>query len=166
MKIKELHLIAGYPSVFKDIPDAKIKKLPLQGECTDVFLVTIDDKIAEEYKVTEMTKEYLNKGIGSFMFGYEDWMKYLNTEGFINFLEELPNDKITALYTESVEDGSIDKHNFMKMEFSGNTIILYDHPMCQVGIIQDSPVAPWEDYAEGVYEDLTMNGEYKVFIEA
>jgi hypothetical protein len=166
MKIKELHLIAGYPSVFKDIPDVKIESLPLQGECTDVFLVTIDDKIAEEYKVTEMTKEYLDKGIGSFMFGYEDWMKYLNREGFINFLRELPNDKITTLYTESVEDGSIDKYNFMKMGFNGNTIILYDHPSGHVGIIQDSPIAPWDDYAEGVYEDLTMNDEYKLFIEA
>jgi hypothetical protein len=38
--------------------------------------------------------------------------------------------------------------------------------MCQTGIIQDSPIAPWDDYAEGVYEDLTMNDEYKIFIEA
>ena len=166
MKIKELHLIAGYPSVFKDIPNVKIESLPLQGECTDVFLVTIDDRIAEEYKVTEMTKEYLNKGIGSFMFGYEDWMKYLNTEGFISFLRKLPNDEITALYTESVDDGSIDKYNFMKMKFNGNTITLYDHPSGHVGIIQDTPAAPWDDYAEGVYEDLVQGGEYKLFIEA
>jgi hypothetical protein len=68
MKVKELHLIAGYPSVFKDIPDVKIENLPLQGECTDVFLVTIDDKIAEEYKVTEITRDYLSNGIGSFVF--------------------------------------------------------------------------------------------------
>lgn len=68
MKIKELHLIAGYPSVFKDIPNVKIENLPLQGECTDVFLVTIDDKIAKEYKVTKITKDYQLKGISSFVF--------------------------------------------------------------------------------------------------
>ena len=68
MKIKELHLIARYPSVFKDIPDVRIKNLPLQGECTDVFLITIDDKIAEEYKVTEITRDYQLKGISSFVF--------------------------------------------------------------------------------------------------
>ena len=68
MKIKELHLIAGYPSVFKDIPSVKIESLPLQGECTDVFLVTIDDKLAKEYNVIEITRDYLSKGIGSFVF--------------------------------------------------------------------------------------------------
>lgn len=68
MKVKELHLIAGYSSVFRDIPDVRIENLPLQGECTDVFLVTIDDKIAEEYKVTEITRDYQRKGISSFVF--------------------------------------------------------------------------------------------------
>ena len=91
--------------------------------------------------------------------------RYFSKEDFIGFLNLLECGKVTPLYTESVEDSSIDKHNFMKMEFSGDTIILYDHPMCQVGIIQDSPVAPWDDYAEGVYEDFTMNDEYKLFIE-
>ena len=91
--------------------------------------------------------------------------RYFDLKDFITFLNLLEDNKVTPLFTESVEDGSIEKHNFMKMMFSGNTIILYDHPMCQTGIIQDSPVAPWEDYAEGVYEDLTMNDEYKIFIE-
>jgi hypothetical protein len=27
-------------------------------------------------------------------------------------------------------------------------------------------VSPWEDYAEIVYDDLIMNGEYKMFIES
>ena len=91
--------------------------------------------------------------------------RYFDLPDFITFLNLLEENKVTELFTESIEDGSIDKHNFMKMEFSGNTIILYDHPMCQVGIIQDSPVAPWDDYAERVYEDFTMNDEYKLFIE-
>ena len=90
--------------------------------------------------------------------------RYFDLKGFITFLDLLENNKVTPLFTESVEDGSIEKHNFMKMMFSDNIIILYDHPMGQTGIIQD--VGPWEDYAEGVYEDLTMNDEYKIFIEA
>ena len=92
--------------------------------------------------------------------------RYFDLKDFITFLNLLEDNKVTPLFTENVEDGSIEKHNFMKMMFSSNTIILYDHPMCQTGIIQDSPVAPLEDYAEGVYEDLTMNDEYKLFIEA
>ena len=92
--------------------------------------------------------------------------RYFDLMDFITFLNLLEDNKVTSLFTESVEDGSVEKHNFMKMMFSDNTIILYDHPMCQTGIIQDSPVAPWDDYAEGVYEDLTMNDEYKLFIEA
>ena len=92
--------------------------------------------------------------------------RYFDLKDFITFLDLLEDNKVTPLFTESVEDGSIEKYNFMKMTFSDNTIILYDHPMCQTGIIQDSPVAPWDDYAEGVYDDLTMNDEYKLFIEA
>ena len=92
--------------------------------------------------------------------------RYFDLKDFITFLNLLEDNKVTPLFTESVEDGSIAKHNFMKMMFSENTIILYDHSMCQTGIIQDSPVAPWDDYAEGVYEDFTMNDEYKVFIKA
>ena len=91
--------------------------------------------------------------------------RYFDLEDFITFLNLLENNKVTSLFTESLEDGSIDKHNFMKMEFSKNLIILYDHPSYTVGIIQDTPVAPWEDYVEAVYNDLIMNGEYKIFIE-
>lgn len=68
MKIKEYHLKAGYPSAFKDIPGVEIKSLPLQGECTDVFEVTIEDEIAEKYEVSGMTMTYLVEGIGSFEF--------------------------------------------------------------------------------------------------
>ena len=92
--------------------------------------------------------------------------RYFDLKDFITFLNLLEDNKVTPLFTENVEDGSIEKHNFMKMMFSDNTIILYDHPMCQTGIIQDSSVASWEDYAEGVYEDLVINDEYKVFIES
>jgi len=68
MKIKEYHLKAGYPSIFKNIPGVEITNLPLQGECTDVFLITIDDSTVKEYKITEMTRQYLSESIGSFEF--------------------------------------------------------------------------------------------------
>ena len=91
--------------------------------------------------------------------------RYLESEDFIEFLTNLKENKITELFTESIEDNSITTYNFLKMKFSDNTIILYDAPYCCTGIIQDSSVAPWDDYAEGVFEDLTMNDEYKVYIE-
>jgi hypothetical protein len=54
----------------------------------------------------------------------------------------------------------------MKEVFLGEEIILYQIYSGGVGIIQDTSVAPWEDYAEGVWEDLVREGEFKVFIEA
>ena len=92
--------------------------------------------------------------------------RYFSKEDFINFLKFLELGKVTPLHTESVEDGSIDTCYFMKEVFLRDEIILYQIYSGGVGIIQDTPVAPWEDYAEGVWEDLTREDEYKVFIEA
>ena len=91
--------------------------------------------------------------------------RYFSKEDFISFLNLLECDKVTPLYTESVADGSTDTYYFMKEIFLGDEIILYQIYSGGVGIIQDTPVAPWEDYAEGVWEDLVRNGEFKVFIE-
>ena len=90
--------------------------------------------------------------------------RYFDLNYFIAFLGLLENN--TKLFTESVEDGSISSYSFMKLQFAGETIILYESYCGGTGIIQDSPVAPWEDYAEGVFEDLVRDGDYKVFIEA
>ena len=90
-------------------------------------------------------------------------------EDFICFLNLLETDKYSKVFVEYVEDGSTEEINFLKMNFKGRftyEVILYDHPSGSVGIIQDTPVAPWDDYAEGVYDDLTMNGEFKIFIES
>ena len=92
--------------------------------------------------------------------------RYFNLEDFITFLKLLEEGKITKLYSECLEDGSIEKFNFLKIQFAVNEIILYDHPSGHIGIIQDTPVALWDDYAEEVYDDLTMNDEYKVFIKS
>ena len=91
--------------------------------------------------------------------------KYLNLQDFISFIKSLEVDESKVLSTESLEDSSIDNHIFMKIQFAGETIVLYEFYAGGVGIIQDTPVAPWEDYAEGVFEDLTMNDEYRVFVE-
>ena len=91
--------------------------------------------------------------------------RYFGLEDFITFLNLLEDNKVTKLFTESVEDGSISSYSFMKLQFAGETIILYESYYGGTGIIQDTPVAPWEDYAEGVWEDLIREDEYKVFIE-
>ena len=92
--------------------------------------------------------------------------RYFDLKDFVTFLNLLEVNRTTELYSECLEDGFVYTHKFLKMEFGNSSIILYDHPSGHVGIIQDTPVAPWDDYAEGVYEDLTMNDEYKVFIES
>ncbi len=91
--------------------------------------------------------------------------RYFDLKDFITFLNLLEEGKVTKLYSECLEDSSVGESNFLKMQFAGNDIILYDHPSGHVGIIQDTPVAPWEDYAEGVYEDLVQEGECKLFIK-
>ena len=91
--------------------------------------------------------------------------RYFNLEDFITFLNLLEENKTTGLYSECIEDGFVYTHKFLKMKFGNSTIILYDHPSGHVGIIQDTPVAPWDDYTQLVYEDLTLNDEYQLFIK-
>jgi hypothetical protein len=98
-----------------------------------------------------------------------DTKRYFSKEDFVCFLNLLEADKYSKVFVEYVEDGSTEEVNFLKMDFKGRftyEVILYDHPSGSVGIIQDTPVSPWEDYAEIVYDDLIMNGEYKMFIES
>lgn len=90
--------------------------------------------------------------------------RYFSKEDFITFINLLEEDKTTKVFTESMEDGSVESHEFRKTEFAGETIVLYECYAGGIGIIQDTPVAPWEDYAEGVWDDLVREGEYKVFI--
>ena len=92
--------------------------------------------------------------------------KYLNLQDFVSFIKSLEVNESKVLPTESLEDGSIDNHTFMKIQFAGETIVLYEFYAGGVGIIQDTPVAPWEDYAEAVFEDLTVSGEHHMYIEA
>ena len=94
--------------------------------------------------------------------------RYFSKEDFICFLNLLEADKYSKVFVEYVEDGSTEEVNFLKIDFKGKftyEVILYDHPSGSVGIIQDTPVSPWEDYAEDAYDDLTMNEEFKMYIE-
>lgn len=90
--------------------------------------------------------------------------KELNLEAFIQFLNGLEYDKSKKVFTEDL-DGDTDSYDFLRMNFKGSDIFLYESPYCSVGIIQDIPVAPWQDYAADVFEMFTGEGEYKVFIE-
>lgn len=92
--------------------------------------------------------------------------RYFSKEDFITFINLLEEDKTTKVVTESVEDGSVEFHEFRKIMFAGETIVLYECYAGGIGIIQDTPVAPWEDYAEGVFDDLVRNDEFKVYIES
>lgn len=92
--------------------------------------------------------------------------RYFDLNDFITFLNLLEEDKTSKVFTESLEDESTEAYEFRKIKFAEETIVLYEHYSGEIGIIQDSPVAPWEDYAEGVYEDLVRDGEYKLFIKA
>lgn len=91
--------------------------------------------------------------------------KYLDREEFIDFLEDLKVGEVKDICTESMEDGEVRSYSFKKDIFNGNTFILYDSFYGEVGIIQDTSMISWEEFAEGTFEVLEMNGEYKVFIE-
>lgn len=91
--------------------------------------------------------------------------RYFKLEDFIDFLKDLKVGEVKKLHTESMEDGEVRSYSFKKDIFNGNTFILYDSFYGEVGIIQDTSMISWEDFAEGTFEVLEMNGEYKVFIE-
>ena len=91
--------------------------------------------------------------------------RYFKLEDFIDFLKDLKVGEVKKLHTESMEDGEVSSYSFKKDIFNGNTFILYDSSYGEVGIIQDTSMISWEEFAEGTFEVLEMNGEYKVFIE-
>jgi len=96
--------------------------------------------------------------------------KYLDLKGFTAFLEQLEVGKPTSLYVETIPyeeeiEGDIEECVFQKINFCGEDVILYDTLMGSFGLIQDTPVALWDDYAESVFEDLEHEGECKVFIK-
>ena len=90
--------------------------------------------------------------------------RYFNLKDFITFLNLLEENKATELCVEYT-DSSIEKYNFMMLYFNGNAIILYGNDNSHAGIIQDTLAGTWDEYAEDVYEELTAEEEYRMFIE-
>lgn len=96
--------------------------------------------------------------------------RYLNIKDFITFLNLLEENKTTSLFVESITyeeevEGELEECKFQKINFCGEDVILYDTLRGSFGLIQDSPVAPRDDYAEEVFKDLECNGECRVFIK-
>ena len=91
--------------------------------------------------------------------------RYFDLEDFITFLKLLEEGKITKLYTESLEDGSINEHSFLKVRFKDSDAILYDNVNTDIGLISDSYLGTWEEDAKIVFEVLKRGDEYKLFIE-
>ena len=97
--------------------------------------------------------------------------RYFSLKDFITFLNLLEIGKTTSLYVENVTyeeevEGEIEECKFQKINFCGEDIILYDTLRGSIVLISETPVAPWVDYAEEVYDDLTVEGECKIFIKA
>jgi hypothetical protein len=96
--------------------------------------------------------------------------RYFGLKDFITFLNLLEVDKPVSLFVERVTyeeeiEGETEECKFQKVNFCGEDVILYDTLRGSFGLIQDSPVAPREDYAEEVFGYLIQNGEYNMFIK-
>ena len=91
--------------------------------------------------------------------------RYLDLEDFMDFLKNIEENNPRTIFLECIEDGSLEQSVFLKMKFNDNLIVLYSHPDGEVDVIQDTPVSSWEEYAEEIYGDLILNGEYNMFVE-
>ena len=81
-------------------------------------------------------------------------------EKFIKFLEGIKEGEEKKITIKS--EDNIETIHCKKDSYKGNSFIIYEDVAMGVGVIQDSPVAPWQDYAEAFYEKLTNNGEYDI----
>ena len=89
--------------------------------------------------------------------------RYFSKDDFITFINLLEEDRPVKVFTENTEGGYIEPHEFRKMKFAGEIIVLYELKGF-IGVIQDTSTSSWEDYAEGVFQVLTIDGEFKVFL--
>ena len=83
----------------------------------------------------------------------------LDCKCFLKWLESLQLDKYTELYIANETTGDVWSNSFRKIEFNCSQIILYEDLMGTVSILQDSPVAPWEDMVSDLYDAFTSKGE-------
>lgn len=91
--------------------------------------------------------------------------RYLDYNEFCKFLEDLEEDKMTTVYTEDNDGNECENSSFMKINFNGNIAILFENAYGEVGILQDTHMMSYEDYAEDLFEYLEEEGRYRVYIE-
>ena len=88
----------------------------------------------------------------------------IDVNGFVEFLTNMEKNVQKEVFVENV-DGDVESVPFIKIDFNRSTVVLYENPVCSVGIIQDTPVAPFEDYVKEVFYDLENEGENRVMVE-
>ena len=91
--------------------------------------------------------------------------KYIDFEGFNKLLEDLKSGEKTMVFVEDEEGNAVSNPSFMKIDFVGNTVILFENPFGGVSVIQDSEWMSYEDYMEELYYDLEESGDCKLYIE-
>ena len=91
-------------------------------------------------------------------------MKKIDVNGFIDFIDNLKIGTPSKVYSKNIE-GEYESFSFLKIEFNGDTIVLYETYCGATGMIQDTPLASWEGYAEDIYEDFSCDGECELFIK-
>ena len=91
-------------------------------------------------------------------------MQKIDADGFVEFIKNLKFGEIEKVFAKS-EEGDEDNYSFLKLSFCAETVILYESPYHSIGVIQDCPFAPWEDVCHGVFDDLSCESEYELFIK-
>ena len=91
-------------------------------------------------------------------------MQKIDADGFVEFIKNLKFGEIDKVFTKS-EEGDEDNYSFLKLSFCNETIVLYESQYHSVGVIQDYSFSSWEEVAEQVYEDLSVDNEYDMFIK-
>lgn len=90
--------------------------------------------------------------------------KYINCENFIQWLENLKLNNYYSLYVEK-DDSEPMEYLFLRVVFDGSDVIIHSCAYGGLGTIFDTPIAPWQDYAECLFNDLEDEGRYKLFIK-
>jgi len=88
----------------------------------------------------------------------------MNLDELIKRLSDL---KVGEWLTISAEDpeGRRETLDFYKMQFLADTIILYNTPNCDVGILQDTAFCSWEDLVEDLFNYYTNDLECIILIQ-
>ena len=97
--------------------------------------------------------------------------RYFSQQDFYYFLSLLEVDKEESLFVETIPyqeeiEGDVEECKFLKVNFYGEDIILYDNLRGGIDIIQNTPSAPWTDYAKLVFEILQNKGKCRIYLKS